>query len=219
MWVQPLDPGHNKKLCCIDNMLQGQLVMFSFKRCQIRWWYMTDRVWIPKTRAILVVDQYLLFGCWHGINFKYWILPQQSFLACLSSLQLSITCKHGKSTVAEIERHCTQTNKFPSVVSFVLPDPAWNQTTYVPQLSLIMPLVSCTLAFHTDGRGTSKFDEYRAQKPSVLVAWWKNTLSVSQRQDPNHVCRLEESSSTWCSAQRSHTGTQPDNDLIIINTY
>ncbi len=52
----------------------------------------------------------------------------------------------------------------------------------------------------------------------MLIACCKHMLSVSQRQDPNHVCRLVENSSTWCSAQGSHTGTQRDNNLIIAST-
>ncbi len=54
---------------------------------------------------------------------------------------------------------------------------------------------------------------------SVLIACQKHMLSVSQRQDRSHVCRLEQRSSTWCSAQISHTGTQQDNNLIMANTH
>lgn len=219
--------------------IKVQFVILTFRMCWIRWWGMTNCVWIPKKTGILSEQSAEVRGycqdALKGMRFisllKCWVLHLLTRVLLslpIAAFQRCEMSKKGNSAVLEMEnwdtvKHPAWINKFHTVISFVFWDFSTKPTNNPPQLSFIPPLLTllfmqmweASQSLQNKGQNT----EISHGVTSVLLTYAlsqsrpKTVMSGGSRRAPEPGVRPRH------GAQNSHTGTQRDNNLIIANTH
>lgn len=220
--------------------IKVQFVILTFRMCWIRWWGMTNCVWIPKKTGTLSEQSAEVRGycqdALKGMRFisllKRWVihlltrvllsLPIAAFQRCEMS-------KKGNSAVLEMEnwdtvKHPAWINKLHTVISFVFWDFSTKPTNKIlHSFHSSLPYwlcFSCRCGRHPRVcRIRDRILKLSHSVTSVLLTYAlsqsrpKTVMSGGSRRAPEPGVRPRH------GAQNSYTGTQRDNNLIIANTH